>query len=70
MKLTIENTTKIVELNGIPARIWKGTTDTGIAVYCFITLIAIKESESPENIAQFEAELEEQRAPSKVNGMN
>ena len=24
MKITIESTTKIVELNGVPARIWEG----------------------------------------------
>jgi hypothetical protein len=29
MKATIESTTKIVELDGIPARVWTGTTATG-----------------------------------------
>ena len=30
MKITIENTDKIVTLNGVPARIWEGKTDSGI----------------------------------------
>jgi hypothetical protein len=40
MKVTIESTTKIVSLNGIPARIWKGKTEEGQKVHCFITRIA------------------------------
>lgn len=61
MKITIENTTKIVELNGIPARIWEGFTESGIAVHCYITRIAVHES---LDASQFEKELTEQRVPS------
>jgi hypothetical protein len=61
MKITIENTTKLVELNGVPARIWEGHTDTGIPVHCFITRIAVKEG---LDCTQFERELAEQRKPS------
>lgn len=61
MKITIESTTKLVELNGIPARIWEGHTDSGIPVHCYITRIAVDRT---ENTAQFEQELAEQRAPS------
>ena len=40
MKVTLESTTKIVELNGVQARIWEGTTEGGIRVHAFITRIA------------------------------
>lgn len=62
MKITIESTTKMVELNrGIEARIWEGHTESGIAVHCYITRVAVRNG---DNQAQFEAELRECRAPS------
>ena len=42
MKVTLENTDKIVEFNGLPARIWEGHTASGIAVHAYITRIAVK----------------------------
>ena len=61
MKITIESTSKVVELNGVPARIWEGRTASGIPVHCFVTRIAVHKS---EDASQFEAELKEQRPPS------
>lgn len=61
MKVILENTDKIVELNGVPARVWEGETDSGIKVHAFITRIAVHKS---EDTSQFERELQEQKAPS------
>jgi hypothetical protein len=61
MKITIENTRKIVTVNDVPARIWEGFTESGIAVHCYITRIAVHKDEDQE---QFERELLEQRLPS------
>lgn len=61
MKITVSNTSKIVELNGVPARIWEGETDSGIPVHCYVTRIAVA---SDADDAQFKAELQEARAPS------
>jgi hypothetical protein len=61
MKITIESTSKIVEINGVPARVWEGQTDSGIPVYCYVTRIVAPKN---ENLAQFERELLEQRQPS------
>ena len=58
MKLIIESTSKLVVVDGVPARIWEGHTDTGIPVHCFVTRVA----------AQIERELQEHRAPSIANG--
>lgn len=64
MIVTLESTDKIVKINGIPQRIWEGTTNTGIKVHCFISRMGISIYESKENIAQFEKELTLQRTPS------
>lgn len=62
MKVTLESTSKIVQLNSMPARIWEGKTDSGIVVHAFITRIAIDKDEP--NSEQFEKELKEVVPPS------
>lgn len=42
----------------MPARIWEGTTDSGIPVHCYITRVAIARD---QDASQFERELLEQR---------
>lgn len=75
MKITIESTEKITSLEirqgqhgiSMPARIWEGTTESGIPVHCFITRIAPTVEDTPENrdkFVEFERELKEQRKPS------
>lgn len=61
MKVTLESTTKIVKLNGVPARVWEGETESGIPVHAFIMRVAVERGQDTE---QFEKELEEQKAPS------
>lgn len=65
MKIVIESTTKMVTLivdgSPVPARIWEGQTESGVPVYCYVTLIA---APAKEDLAQFERELKEWRAPS------
>ncbi len=46
----------------VPARVWEGTTESGIPVYAFITRIAVH---NDADHTQFEAELQECRAPSR-----
>ena len=61
MKITLQNTTRIVSLNGVPARIWEGETAAGIKCIAFITRIAVAEGADQ---TQFNRELAEQSAPS------
>jgi len=61
MDISISNTSKIVDVNGIPARIWEGKTASGIPVHCFITRIAVAKN---EDASQFEKELQECKPPS------
>lgn len=66
MKITINSTTKIVEVksgsldSGIPARIWEGQTESGIGVHCFITRIA---AAAEADQTTFQAELQECKPP-------
>ncbi len=65
MKLTIENTGEMCELDGVPCRVWKGTSDKGVGVIAFIHRIAVEEN---ADHTQFEAELNEQPPPADVEG--
>lgn len=60
MRITIENTDRIVEVNGLEGRVWEGETEDGIAVFCVVTRIAVHAS---SDTAQFERELRETPAP-------
>lgn len=70
MKITLESTTKIVDLfiDGakVPARIWEGTTDTGTPVHAFITRIApTVQLPLPDQVEkEFGLQLQECRPPS------
>lgn len=61
MEILLHQTTKIVELNGVPARIWEGHTAGGIAVHAYITRIAVANTDDQR---EFEAELETTAPPS------
>jgi hypothetical protein len=61
MTITISSTTKVVTLNGVPARLWEGETESGIKCHAFITRIGVARD---LDSSQFEVELEEQRSPS------
>ena len=61
MKIQMHSTTKIVHLNGVPARIWEGVTEGGVECHVYVTRVAVtKESDTSE----FEKELQEHSAPS------
>lgn len=71
MKITIENTSKIVTLvvdgRDVPARVWQGETESGIPVQCFVTRIAPEIPKSDPRIdaltVEFERELKRQADP-------
>lgn len=65
MKITVESTSRIVTLNGVMARIWEGTTESGIAVTAFVTCVAVKADTPADALRQFEDELQECRPPSE-----
>jgi hypothetical protein len=64
VRVTLESTTKIVRLivdgREVPARIWEGHTEAGIACHAYITRIAVDPN---DDAAEFQRELLEQRKP-------
>lgn len=64
MKVTLTSTTKIVTLDGVPARVWEGTTERGVPVIAFVTRVAVDLDTDVAELAVFEAELAECRPPS------
>ena len=62
MNIQLHSTTKIVHLNGVPARIWEGITEGGIKCHAYITRIACHKDEP--NIDEFERDLKEDAPPS------
>lgn len=64
MKMTIESTDKIVEVNGVPARIWQGTSERGITVIAYITSIA---AAGDADLAELEADLQEHAPPTALD---
>jgi hypothetical protein len=61
MRITMNSTTKVITLNGLPARIWEGATDSGIPCHAYITRIAVdRDGDSRE----FDQELQEHVPPS------
>lgn len=65
MKVQLESTTKIVDLvidgKTVPARIWEGHTEAGVACHAYITRIAVSKD---DDCADFDRDLREQKAPS------
>lgn len=65
MKITIESTTRIVDIGGgLQARVWEGRTESGTAVHLFVTRVAVSKDEPADVLERFERELTEQREPS------
>lgn len=61
MRITLESTSKVVEVNGVPARIWEGATEMGIPIHVYVTRVAVEEHHNQE---EFERQLQTHRAPS------
>lgn len=62
MRITLENTSKIVTLvvdgHDVPARVWQGQTENGIPVQAFITRIAPEIPKTDPHIDRLTAEFE------------
>jgi hypothetical protein len=63
MKLTIEATDKLTQMDGVAVRVWTGRTESGIPCTVFVHRIAVSNSENSE---QFDRELKEQLPPGRT----
>lgn len=56
MKITLESSATVERVQGVPARVWRGTTESGIEVTCWIPIIQVRKD---ADCSQFERELRE-----------
>lgn len=62
MKIQIEATDKVTTMDGVPVRLWEGTTESGVPCKVFVHRLAVHKN---DDAAQFEAELAEQMPPAR-----
>jgi hypothetical protein len=60
MKATVMSTSQIVTVNGIPARVWKGVTESGVPFEMIVVRVAVS---NVADTSQFEADLREMAPP-------
>ena len=61
MKASMLSTDRMIDINGVPARVWEGRTENGVPFTAAITRIAVH----PEaDNSEFEKELQEHTPPS------
>jgi len=60
MRITIESTEKITELDGVKVRVWDGVTEKGIHCKVFVHRLAVRDM---QDTTQFEQELKEMPEP-------
>lgn len=63
MRLTIDSTDQVTEINGAKARVWRGKSERGVECLCFMTCIAVADD---SDHSEFERELKEQLPPGRV----
>lgn len=61
MNIQLKSTSKIVNINNVPARVWEEKTESGIPVHAFITRVVV---DRDQDCSEFEKELEEHQPPS------
>lgn len=62
MKITIESTDKITVVDGVPCRLWNGTTEAGTPCLVFVQCLGVPDN-GPVN--EFAAELKERLPPGR-----
>jgi hypothetical protein len=60
MKITIESTEMVTELDGVQVRLWEGTTEAGTPCKVFVHRVAVHKS---QDSAEFDRELNETLQP-------
>ncbi|MCA8984497.1 MAG: hypothetical protein KDA76_12090 [Planctomycetaceae bacterium] len=60
MRIQIESTNEITTLDGVPCRVWRGTTESGIDCFVFVHRLAVHS----EKAYEFDCELREMAPPS------
>ena len=62
MKISIEATDKLTQIDGVPIRLWEGVTEGGVKCKVFVHRIAVHKA---EDCLQFEQEFVECMPPGR-----
>lgn len=58
MRILIESTDELTEIDGVPVRYWQGTTEDGVPCKVFVHLIAVhKDADAREFLAKLKEQL-------------
>lgn len=57
MRITIEPTDQVTDLDGVRVRVWRGVTESGVPCTVFVHRLAVRYDQDTE---QFDRELQEQ----------
>jgi hypothetical protein len=60
MKITIESTDMMVEVQGVPCRMWRGVTEGGVGCDVAVRILRVR---TDSDRAEFERELKEMPEP-------
>lgn len=63
MKILIESTPVITTVNGRPARVWKGLSESGIECTLYVTMVSV---DRDADTSAFARELDEQLTPQEL----
>lgn len=62
MRVTLEPTSIVLEVNGTKCRQWVGTTESGVPVVAFVAAIGVPDTAPAAELEQFQRELRERVA--------
>lgn len=60
MKVTIESTQDVTDIDGVPVRLWEGVTESGVKCKVFVHRLGVH---NDDDAGQFERELSERELP-------
>lgn len=63
MEIMIKSTDELTTIDGVPVRVWRGTTERGAGCLVFVHLIAVAEE---QDRSEFQRELKEQLPPAQL----
>lgn len=63
MRITIESTDQLTNLDRVPVRVWEGVTERGVKCYVFVHRVAVHED---ADAARLDAELRETLPPGRT----
>lgn len=65
MRITVESTSEVVSVHGLPVRLWEGRTAAGVRVYAMVSMVGVERGQPETAYTEFERELRDVQPPSR-----